>query len=202
MQAQNASKTRQFIARIGLRNLIWGGIFAGLLLTAAAIWLWSYRDLPTATGREANDTLPWQTGSLTVEEVRGHWRSSEGHARMELRAALYPVARLTLGEGQGSGMLYVRFTDSAGKQAGDIISLPYRDGSFVPRTESNINASGKTAEVYVEAGFESKDYFTLHQINEHSALWRIQVACMPEGTSTPRLLGFVTIPAEQEGGES
>ncbi len=172
-----------------------------LLLAAGFVWLWHYRNLPTSTWREVNDTLPWKGASLTVEELQGQWRSSAGHARMELRAAYYPVAKLRLGECQGSGMLYLRFTDSSGRQAGDIISLQYRDGAFVPRTASNINAAGKEAEVHVETGFEDKDAFILHQLNEHTALWRIAVAYMPEGNTSTALLGFVTIPAEVEGGE-
>ncbi len=202
MQAPKASKTKKFIARIGLRNIIWGGIFAGLLLSACAVWLWPYRKLPTATWREANNTLPWQNAGLVVDDLRAFWRSSKGHERMELRAAYYPVAKLQLGECEGSGMLYVRFTDSSGRQAGDILSLRYRDGAFVPQVSTNINAAGKEAELHVETGFSDRDYFTLHRLKQHEPLWRVTVACMPDGTPAPALLGFVTIPAEEEGGES
>ncbi len=200
MQAQQASKTRQFIARLGRRNLIWGGIFGVLMLAGTVTWLWSYRGLPTASGRMANASLPWERGPVTIEELTGCWRSSKGNARMELRAAYYPAATITLGEVQGNGMLYVRFTDSNGRQMGDILSLPYRDGAFVPRNELNIHAEGRKAEVHIEAGLNSKDELTLMQLNENLPLWRVALACLPEGADQSILLGFVTIPMEEEGG--
>ncbi len=208
MQAQKASKTAQWVARIGRRNLIWGLIFAALMLTAALVWLLPYRHLPTASWRNADIDLPWETDSIIVEELRCHWQSSAGNERMELRASHYPVANIRLGEeSRGSGMLYVRFTDSDGRPAGDTLYLYYENGNFKQREEVNIRAGGKEARVYVEEGFAVRargkrrlNDFNLHCADEHSPLWRVTLSYRPEGAAKPLPLGFATIPAE-EGGE-
>ncbi len=195
MQEQQATQAPSFLARVGLRNAIWLGIFATAMLAAAITWLWPYRTLPTATGREANSTLPWKTDSIRVEKVTGHWNSATGNERMMLRSAYYPVAEIELGESEGSGMLYIIFTDNRGRQAGDTITLYYNKGTFVPRTESNISIEGNKARVYVETGYDGDSDFELHRIDESDPLWRINLRYRPEGTSDVLPMGYVTIPA-------
>ncbi len=196
MQEQNESKSPSLVARIGIRNLIWLGIFGALLLAVATTWLWSYRTLPTATWRELNDTLPWTSEGLRVESVKGQWKSAAGNERMMLRTAYYPEAEIELGESEGSGMLYIIFTDSNGRQAGDTISLYYNKGVFNTRKELNIDAEGNKARVFVEAGYDDESYFTLHQIDESSPLWRVNLRLRPEGAHNMRHMGCVTIPVE------
>ncbi len=195
MQEQNASKATSFLKRFGVGNLVGTLIFGALMLAAALIWLLPYSTLPTASWREVNDNLPWEKDGLCLEEVRGCWLSSSGHERMALRAACYPVAELELGEAEGSGMLYVRFIDSNGRQAGDTIALSYSKGQFLPRQEVNIQAEGKKARVFVETGYDEEGAFRLHQLDESIPLWRVSVFCRPEGTQDMQPMGYVTIPA-------
>ncbi len=196
MQEQKASKARNLVARIGLWNIIWMGLFSILILAVALIWLCPYSSLPTATGRNAHSTLPWEGGKLRVENVEGYWASSDGNERMMLRTAYYPVAEVTLGESQGSGMLYLHFEDERGRRAGDTITLTYENGQFNSRREMNITAEGSKARVFVETGFVQKSAFELHCCDAGSPLWRIHLSHRPTGDYHVEDLGSVTIPAK------
>ncbi len=196
MQEQNESETPSLVARLGLWNIIGVAAFGVMMLTVAITWLWPYHSLPTATGREMNSDFPWEKESIAVENVQGYWKSSAGDARMMLRATCYPVAEIELGETEGSGMLYIVFTDSSGRQAGDTINLYYNKGKFNTRKEVNIEAEGNKARVFVETGYDDESYFRLHQIDESSALWRINLRYRPEGAYDVKSVGDVTIPAE------
>ncbi len=197
MQEQKASKGVSRVKRIGIRNIIWLSLFGVLMLAVAITWLWPYRTLPTASWRDANSTLPWENESLKVEDVKGHWANATGNERMMLRAAYYPVAEIELGDSQGSGMLYITFSDSRGRQAGDTINLTYENGSFHPRHEVNISAEGKKARVFVETGYEQDSEFELHLFDASSPLWRINLQYRPEGAYDVQPMGFVTIPAKR-----
>ncbi len=196
MQEQNASKALSPIRRFGVKNSLWSSTAAALLLGAALVWLVPHCSLPTASWRDARSTLPWDAPTLRVEEVKGVWKSSKGHARMELRAAYYPVAEIGLGEAQGAGMLYVRFTDPAGHQVGDTINLHYKDGAFLPREDVNIHAAGAKATAFIEAGYDKETDFHLHEVDENSPLWRVKLFNRGEGEAEMHELGSVTIPAE------
>ncbi len=196
MQEQNASKGASLVARIGMKNIIWLGIFSILMLAAAFTWLWPYRNLPTATWREANSTLPWVNEGIVVKDVKGHWESSAGNERLALRTAWYPVAEMELAESQGSGMIYVRFTDNNGVQVGDTVNLYYDKGNFQPRQETNIQAEGSKARVFVEAGFAKDNDFELHVLDESCPLWRVNLYFRPDGANDIRFLGSETIPAK------
>ncbi len=195
MHEQKASKAARFVARIGIWNLVWMGLFGVLLLVAALIWLLPYNSLPTATWRNSNSTLPWEQDGLRVEKLCGHWESAAGNERMMLRVACYPAAELELGEAEGSGMLYLFFTDDKGHQAGDTITVWYDKGQFRPRKEVNIEAAGNRLRVFVEAGFEKMNDYELHLHDESRPLWRVWVHHRPEGTAEMKLLGYETIPA-------
>ncbi len=196
MQEQNESKVPSFAARLGARNIICLSVFGILMLAAALAWLLPHAALRTATWREADNTLPWKSGSLVVKSLKGHWESSAGNERMMLRTAFYPVADIELGEAEGSGMLYINFTDSNGRQAGDTISLYYNKGAFNPRDEQNIKAEGNKARVHIETGYDREDEFRLHQLDESSDLWRISLHFRPEGAYDMQPMGYITIPAE------
>ncbi len=198
MQEQKASKAASFLGRFGMKNVIGLGILSILLLGAALTWLCPYASLPTASGRELNSTLPWENESLRVESVRGYWANSAGNERMMLRTACYPVAEIQLGESPGSGMLYVSFSDSNGHQAGDTINLYYSKGQFRSRKELNIEAEGDKARVFVEAGYDKLNEFELHQYDESSPLWRVNLYYRPEGSSEMTFMGSETIPATFE----
>ncbi len=196
MHEQNASDAPSPTPRRNVGNIIWLSLFAALMLAAALIWLWPHTSLPTATWREANVDLPWKHESVRVNAVEGHWESAAGNERMSLRTACYPVAHVELGEASGSGMLYIMFMDSKGKQAGDTINLYYEKGNFRPRKELNISAEGNKARVFIETGYDNPREFELHRVDESSELWRIRLFCRPEGTTDMQFLGFVTIPAK------
>ncbi len=195
MQEQKASNASSLVARIGVWNLIWLGILGVLLLAAAITWLWPYRALPTASWRDMNSNLPWKNDSICVEGVSGYWKSAKGNERMVLRAACYPVAEIELGESEGSGMLYISFTDENDHQAGDTISLYYNKGEFRPRKEVNIEASGNKACVFVEAGYDKETEYKLHMHDESQQLWRINLYYRPDGTTKMNYMGSETIPA-------
>ncbi len=196
MQEQNESKAPSLVARLGTKNLIWLGVFVVMMLAVATTWLWPHRTLPTSSWRDANSTLPWQNDGLKVKELTGYWKSSAGNERMMLRTAYYPVAEIELGECDGSGMLYISFTDSNDRQTGDAINLYYEKGNFRPRQEVNIMTEGNKARVFIEAGYDKRCDFELHQFDESTPLWRVQLACRPEGARDVQPLGSVTIPAE------
>ncbi len=195
MQEQKASKATSLLARFGIWNVIWLGICGAMVLVAAFAWLWPYRTLSTASWREANSTLPWTAPGIVVQDFSGMWKSSAGNERMMLRATYYPAANIELGSTQGDGLLYIRFTNGNGHQLGDTISLPYKNGAFQPRHEVNIRAEGSKAHVYVEAGFESKQDFELHTLDESAPLWRAHLYFRPDGDTSLHALGSVTIPA-------
>ncbi len=197
MQEQKASKAPARKARLGLRNIIWLTIFGSLMLTAAIVWLRPHCGLATSCGREASCTLPWENEGICVNEVKGHWMSSEGNERMMLRTAYYPVAEITLGDAQGSGMLYIHFEDERGRRAGDSINLTYADGKFTPREDMDIRTEGNKARVLIEAGYTQASEFELHCCDASSPLWRIHLRYRPEGADTVTTLGSVTIPARR-----
>ncbi len=195
MQEQKASKAPNIVARLGLRNIIWLAVFGSLMLTAAIVWLRPHCGLTTSCGREAHNTLPWENEGIRVNEVKGHWMSSEGNERMMLRTAFYPVAEVTLSEAQGRGMLYIYFEDERGRRAGDPIYLTYANGEFTPREDMDVKAEGNKARVFIEAGYTQASEFELHCCDASSPLWRIHLRYRPEGKEAVTSLGSVTIPA-------
>lgn len=194
MQELKSLKNLISFEKPGKQNIIWGSVCCVLLLTALIFGMYLYKDLPTSAWRESSTPLPWQDGHITIEKATSQWRSSKGNPRMELRALYYPIAHFTLGEGNGNGTLMIRFTDSDKVLRGGVISLPYRNGNFIPKSETNLQAAGKEAEVYVETGFTSEDDLKLHCLNESSPLWRVSVWNRPEGTDQESFLGYTCIP--------
>lgn len=194
MQESDAQVGKKGPGKMGGKNIFWMSLCLILLLMALGAGLYAYRHLPTSQGREVvSPSLPWQSDGLRVEEIDSYWRNSQGHARMELRAAYYPVAHIRLGECPGKGSLLIRFIDSHGDQVGDPVSLPYEAGNFLPVRDHNITTDGKEAEIFVESGFQSKDDFTLHLLTESAPLWRVIVWNRPEGTPEESFVGYISV---------
>lgn len=198
MQEQNAAKSLPFATRMGKTNLIWVTACCVLMAAALVMGIFAYKDLPTADWRQSTSPLPWKGEGISIAGAEACWRSSQGNPRMELRALYYPLARLELGEGQGSGTLLIRFTDSEGATRGGTLSLRYSGGSFADKEESNIAAHGKTADVYVETGFISQEQLALHNLTEESPLWRVSVWNRPDGSTQEQFMGYTCIPANPQ----
>lgn len=179
--------------RLSISSILWGGILCSLLLIGAGFGVYMYKDIPTSDWRESRQPTPWYASGIRLDEAYSLWCNSEGHARMELRAAYYPSVRIQLGECKGSGHLIVRFANSAGSQAGETIFIPYENGSFRSTQETNITASGYTAEAHIETGFPSKDEYLIHKLTETSPLWRAIIWNRPAGSYEEQYLGFVCV---------
>lgn len=194
MQEQKAAKTDKIAKKGNRRNLLFFLLAGILLLAAGAAALWPYRRLQLAEWRETASDFPVRCGNGTeLENVEGRWHSSAGDARMELRAAYYPTATLTLGEAGGAGLFMLRFMDSRGEMRGDIHVLPYRDGKFQSARDISLSEDARCATVRLEEGFTAKEAYLLHCLCEQEALWRIHVWHKAEGSGHNAYVGFRTI---------
>ena len=193
MQEQNAESKVGLLKKIGLMNLIWLTMFAGMVLVVLAAVAYTYRKVPTAHWRESGDKLPLRAVELSIEDFKARWNNAKGNARLELRTNYYPSATITLGNGNGSGMLMVKFVDKRYEQHGAVIAIPYKDGQFVPQNDFNLKAEGKTAEVLLEYGYKDTNEYRLHQLTEEEPLWRAQLFQRPAGAQQTYYLGYTTI---------
>ncbi len=198
MQASEEQVNGKKERRFKLSNLIWGGIFAAILLCGAAVGVYLYKNIPTSDWRMSGLALPWKSADVEIREADAFWRNSKGHARMELRAAYYPVLQLQLGDCGGSGHLIIRFADASGVQKGETISLAYNQGQFRPTQDTNVKAEAKTAEVFIETGFASDDMYTVHKLTETSPLWRVAVWSRPTGSYNEQFIGYTCIAPEEK----
>ncbi len=169
-----------------------------MLLGLAAGGVYLYKDIPTAHGRINNVPTPWGGAAVVVTEAKATWKSSVGNARMELRAAYYPVLQLQLGGGEGSGHLLVRFADASGAQKGETIVLPYEKGHFLPAREVNVHAEGNNATAHVELGFHTQDEYLVHKFTESAPLWRVVVTYRPSGSYDEQYLGYTSVCPEAQ----
>lgn len=193
MQEQNAESKVGLLKKIGIMNLIWLTMFAGMVLVVLAAVAYTYRKVPTAHWRESGDKLPLKAVDLSVDDFKARWNNAKGNARLELRTNYYPSATITLGNGNGSGMLMVKFVDKRYEQHGAVIAIPYKDGQFVPQNDFNLKAEGKTAEVLLEYGYKDTNEYRLHQLTEEEPLWRAQLFQRPAGAQQTYFLGYTTI---------
>ena len=193
MQEQNAESKVGLLKKIGLMNLIWLTMFAGMVLVVLAAVAYTYRKVPTAHWRESGDKLPLRAVELSIEDFKARWNNAKGNARLELRTNYYPSATITLGNGNGSGMLMVKFVDKRYEQHGAVIAIPYKDGQFVSQNDFNLKAEGKTAEVLLEYGYKDTNEYRLHQLTEEEPLWRAQLFQRPAGAQQTYFLGYTTI---------
>ena len=193
MQEQNAESKVGLLKKIGIMNLIWLTMFAGMVLVVLAAVAYTYRKVPTAHWRESGNKLPLRAIELSIEDFKARWNNAKGNARLELRTNYYPSATITLGNGNGSGMLMVKFVDKRYEQHGAVIAIPYKDGQFVPQNDFNLKAEGKTAEVLLEYGYKDTNEYRLHQLTEEEPLWRAQLFQRPAGAQQTYYLGYTTI---------
>ncbi len=193
MQEQNAESKVGLLKKIGLMNLIWLTMFAGMVLVVLAAVAYTYRKVRTAHWRESGDKLPLRAVELSIEDFKARWNNAKGNARLELRTNYYPSATITLGNGNGSGMLMVKFVDKRYEQHGAVIAIPYKDGQFVSQNDFNLKAEGKTAEVLLEHGYKDTNEYRLHQLTEEEPLWRAQLFQRPAGAQQTYFLGYTTI---------
>lgn len=193
MQEQKAEIRTGLLKKIGIMNLVWWTMFAGIVLVVLAAVAYTYRKVPTAHWRESGDKLPLRAVELTIEDFKARWNNAKGNPRLELRTSYYPCADIKLGDGSGSGMLMVKFVDKRYEQHGAVIAIPYRDGQFVPQQDFNLKAEGKTAEVLLEGGYNDAQAYRLHQLTEEEPLWRAQLFQRPLGAQQTYYIGYTTI---------
>lgn len=165
--------------------------FCSLLALATAAVLiglcaWFIHGLPSYTGRDTGDALPWQEEGICIRSAEAYWKSAQGDERMMLRTAYYPEARLCLGETQGSGFLLLSFRDTWGREVGDPIRLPYAHGQFEPRDQNTLQAHEGQATVRLEIGYGSDSEMQAHLINAEEPLWTVAVKLCPEGAAEAR----------------
>lgn len=196
MQELEADKKEKKAGKIGRWNLIFWGLSGILLLAGVAAALLPYRHLQLAEWRETATDFPVRCSTGTVlEKVEAAWQSSRGNERMELRAAYYPTATITIEAAQGAGQFMLRFVDSRGEFRGEIYTAPYQNGSFCPARDITLSDDARQATVRLEEGFDTKDAYLLHSLSESEPLWRIYVWHRAEGTEENALVGFRTIQA-------
>ena len=174
------------------KDMVWGCI-ALLILLVGAICFWSIiNKAPQAEWRNAYTKLPWEAAGVRINEAEASWKSSQGDARMELRAYCYPACRLVLSEASGTGYITVRMFDSFGTQMGDRVRINYNNGRFQPTHGNSLQVTETEAQIRLEDGFKTPDLYKLHQVNEKEKYWSIQVTCHPDG-GEPEELGRLSI---------
>lgn len=172
------------------------GICCFLMLAFLISGMVLYRDLPTSHWRESHTEFPWEGSGVCISKIECHWQNSKGHERMELRAAFYPSAVITLRDKiTGEGNLIVRFLDANASPCGQSIYLPYNEKGFVFKEDLNILAMDKEAAIHLEAGFRTGDEFYNHALAEEQPLWKVSIWNRPVGADEEEFLGYITIPA-------
>lgn len=174
------------------KDMVWGCIALLILLTGAICFWSTFNKTPQAEWRNAYTKLPWEAGGVRITEAEASWKSSQGDARMELRAYSYPSCRLVLSEASGTGYLTIRMYDSNGTQMGDRVRINYHNNQFQPTQGNSLQVTGTEAYIRLEDGFKTPDLYNLHQINEKELYWSIQVTCHPNGAE-PEDLGRLSI---------
>lgn len=193
MQEPKEQRNAEEKPRKKIINLIWGAIFGMMLLGLAGAFVYIYRNVPTSEWRQSSSPTPWRGAGVIVNEAEASWRNSAGDARMELRAAYYPVMRLQLDTCEGRGTIIVRFADETGAQRGESISIAYANGAFTPSRDRNVVAEGNKAEVHIESGFPTADEYLVHKFTESAPLWRVVVTNRPAGTYEEHFIGYTCV---------
>lgn len=198
MQAPKEPEKTTKKPRFRISNLIWGSIFGLMLLGLAGFGIYIYKDVPTSQGRIVSAPTPWGGAGVVVTEATAAWQNSAGNARMELRAAYYPVLQMQLGGGDGSGHLLVRFADASGVQKGETVVIAYAKGQFLPARDVNVRTEGNKASAHVELGFHSKDEYLVHKFTESTPLWRVVVTNRPSGSFDEQYMGYTCVRPEAQ----
>lgn len=196
MQEQNEQNKVKWSRWFWKKTLFRAGVCCMLMLAFLITGMVVYRDLPMSHWRESHTDFPWEGKGICIKSVTCHWHSSQGDERMELRAAYYPTAVITLRDKvTGKGNLIVRFLDDGATPHGQSIYLPYNENGFSFKEDLNILAMGKEATVHLEVGFRTQDEFYNHALAEERPLWKVSVWNRPDGADADEFMGYITIPA-------
>lgn len=193
MQEQKAKTRWLFLKKIGIKNLVWLTMFAGLMVVVLGVVLYTYRNLPVGEWRVSSSKMPIRGIGVVIDELTSEWKSAKGNSRMELRTAYYPLVSLRMQSCTGNGIFFIKFVDGRGEQKGDHVVLRYRDGQFVPVNDFTIKTEDLKAEVCMESGFGNEPEYRLHRLKEEENLWRVQIWQRPAEATTTYYLGYCTI---------
>lgn len=180
--------------RIGVWAVL--AILMGACMVGGAAWMFC-QIRPVNDRHHLSSPFPWGGEDITVSSAMAWWKSAKGDARMEMRAAYYPVVRIRLGGGKGKGLLTVTFHDELNRQVGEAIHTPYADGEFTRREENWVRAEGAVATCRVEAGYENSQELVLRLIQPEMPLWKVKLIYRPDGDRTAHFLGTLTINPEE-----
>lgn len=181
---------RRFWSRLSMTEKISLPALAAMLLLALFLYLGAFSGWSTFSGRHLDKNLPWQGESLVIDHADGVWKSSEGNARMALRAAMYPT--LLLRASRGEGALLVRFADSRGYYVGDAVNVTFSGGRFSSRDIASAKCNGAEALVFCEEGFRTEADYKYHVLQDLQPFWTATVWERRKDRSL-RLLGRVTV---------
>lgn len=187
--------------RFRITRHIWA-VLAGLLSVAAlACVLNAFFHIHSTPDSRSyiSSPLPWAGEDIVVERLNGWWKSGKGDDRMALRSSLYPIASVKLGDCKGSGLLVLTFHDEFGRQVGDPVHLPYREGQFAKQEAAWIRAEGDNATCRIEVGFDNDDGLLLQQLQPKAPLWSVRLRYRTSEERTLHRLGTMAIePREQK----
>ena len=191
---QDQKETKKPVKKIS--SLIWGSISLFILLIGGICFWCTITKAPKAEWRNAYTRLPWEAAGVSISNAEASWKSSQGDARMELRAYCYPTCRLELNKAEGRGYISVRMFNSFCSQMGDRIRINYADGKFLPVQGNSLRVTENEAHIRLEDGFQNADLYKLHQINQSEKLWTVEVTCHPEGGEAEELGRLSILPHE------
>ncbi len=154
--------------------------------------------IETREGRMAGQSFPQEFEQFTIESVDGCWKSTEGNARLSMRACYCPCVRIKLDDVTGEGTLFGRFSNGENKSLGNIVSLHFNKDGFVASRDELVKVDGFTAYVTLDQGFTAKSYYHVHTIDESQALWRFSMSYKMNGQNTRPEIGFASISASDE----
>lgn len=196
MQEQNGQNNVKRARYLNKKYIFPAGVCCFLMLAFLITGMVLYRDLPTSHWRESNTDFPWEGSGICISNVECHWQNSKGHERMELRAAFYPSAVITLqNKVTGKGNLIVRFLNANASPCGQSIYLPYNEKGFIFKEDLNILAMDKEATLHLESGFRTENEFYNHALAEEQPLWKVSIWNRPDGADEDEFMGYITIPA-------
>lgn len=196
-ETENRRSRRRFFRRF------WAALAGvlGVVLLGGVLWVLSQIH-STEDRMYTSSPLPWAGEDVVVTKLSGWWKSGKEDDRMALRSSLYPIANVKLGDCKGTGLLVLTFHDEFGRQVGDPVHLPYREGKFNKQEAAWIRAEGDNATCRIEVGFDNEDGLLLQQIETQKPLWTMRLRYRTNEERTLHHLGTLAIePREQKTAE-
>ncbi|MCQ2364844.1 MAG: hypothetical protein MJ051_04760 [Akkermansia sp.] len=205
-QQEHTEPTAEQQKRRSRRRLFrrfWAALAGVLGIALLGCVLWAFSQIRSTENRVyVSSPLPWAGEGVVVERLNGWWKSGKGDDRMALRSTLYPIANVKLGDCKGSGLLVLSFHDEFGRQVGDPVHLPYREGQFNKQEAAWIRAEGDNATCRIEVGFDNEDGLLLQQLLTETPLWTVRLRYRTNEERTLHHLGTISIePREQKTAE-